>query len=66
MAIFEKTIQNKKFDQLLWKLENEIPASSWSAELEAGSDFKEGDARCRRSSCTSPFGWLHASVPPRW
>lgn len=21
MAIFEKTIQNKKFDQLLWKLE---------------------------------------------
>lgn len=42
MAIFEKTIQNKKFDQLLWKLENEIPASSWSAELEAGSDFKEG------------------------
>lgn len=41
MAIFEKTIQNKKFDQLLWKLENEIPASSWSAELEAGSDFKE-------------------------
>ena len=36
MAIFEKTIQNKKFDQLLWKLENEIPASSWSAELEAG------------------------------
>ena len=36
MVIFEKTIQNKKFDQLLWKLENEIPASSWSAELEAG------------------------------
>ena len=30
MAIFEKTIQNKKFDQLLWKLENEIPASSCS------------------------------------
>ena len=27
-------------------MENEIPASSWSAELEAGSDFKEGDARC--------------------
>ena len=46
MAIFEKTIQNKKFDQLLRKLENEIPDSSWSAELEAGSDFKEGDARC--------------------
>lgn len=27
MAIFEKTIQNKKFDQLLWKLENEILVS---------------------------------------
>ncbi len=25
---------------------NEIPDSSWSANLEAGSDFKEGDARC--------------------
>ena len=25
---------------------NEIPDSSWSADLEAGSDFKEGDARC--------------------
>ena len=23
MAIFEKTIQNKKFDQLLWKLEKQ-------------------------------------------
>ena len=31
---------------LLRKLENEIPDSSWSADLEAGSDFKEGDARC--------------------
>lgn len=45
MAIFEKTIQNKKFDQLLWKLENEIPASSWSAELEPGSVSKEA-SRC--------------------
>ena len=37
MAIFEKTIQNKKFDQLLWKLENEIPAAagrqSWKPEV---------------------------------
>ena len=32
--------------KLLRKLENEIPDSSWSADLEAGSDFKEGDARC--------------------
>jgi len=24
----------------------EIPDSSWSANLEAGSDFKEGNARC--------------------
>ena len=46
MAIFEKTIRNKNFDKLLRKLENEIPDSSWSADLEAGRDFKEGDARC--------------------
>ena len=46
MAIFEKTIRNKNFDKLLRKLEHEIPDSSWSADLEAGSDFKEGDARC--------------------
>ena len=46
MTIFEKTIRNKNFDKLLRKLENEIPDSSWSADLEAGSDFKEGDARC--------------------
>ena len=32
--------------RLLVGLENEIPDSSWSADLEAGSDFKEGDARC--------------------
>ena len=29
-----------------FKLEHAIPDSSWSAELEAGSDFKEGSARC--------------------
>ena len=46
IAIFEKTIRNQNFDQLLRKLEQEIPDSSWSADLEAGSDFKEGDARC--------------------
>ena len=46
MAIFEKIIRNKNFDKLLQKLEREIPDSSWSADLEAGSDFKEGDARC--------------------
>jgi len=40
------TILNKNFDKLLRKLENEIPDSSWSEDLEAGSDFKEGDARC--------------------
>ena len=27
-------------------VEHAIPDSSWSAELEAGSDFKEGSARC--------------------
>ena len=41
MAIFEKTIRNKNLDKLLRKLEQEIPDSSWSADLEAGSDFKE-------------------------
>ncbi len=46
MAIFEKTIRNQKFNTLLRKLEQEIPDSSWSADLEAGSDFKEGEARC--------------------
>ena len=46
MAIFEKTIRNQKFNTLLRKLEQEIPDSSWSADLEAGSDFKEGSARC--------------------
>ena len=46
MAIFEKTIRNQNFDPLLRKLEHAIPDSSWSAELEAGSDFKEGSARC--------------------
>ena len=30
MAIFEKTIWNQNFDQLLRKLEQEIPDSSWS------------------------------------
>ena len=45
MAIFEKTIRNQNFDTLLRKLEHAIPDSSWSAELEAGSDFKDGSAR---------------------
>ena len=52
MAIFEKTIRNKNFDKLLRKLEQEIPDSSWSADLEAGSDFKEGDApECNPTVC---------------
>lgn len=46
MAIFEKTIRSQKFDKLLRRLEQEIPDSSWSADLEAGSDFKDGEARC--------------------
>ena len=46
MAIFEKTIRTKSFDILLHKLERAIPDSSWSADLEAGSDFQEGSARC--------------------
>ena len=39
MAIFEKTIRNKNFDKLLRKLENEIPDSSWSADLEAACEI---------------------------
>ena len=46
MAIFEKTIRNKNFDKLLRKLEQEIPDRSRAADLEAGSDVKDGDARC--------------------
>lgn len=46
MAILEKTIRNQKFDKILRKLEQEIPDSSWSANLEAGSDFTDGEARC--------------------
>ena len=41
MAIFEKTIRNKNFDKLLRKLEQEIPDSSWSADLEAGSEDRK-------------------------
>ena len=43
MAIFEKTIRNQKFNTLLRKLEQEIPDSSWSADLEA----EIGRASCR-------------------
>ena len=50
MAIFEKTIRNKNFDKLLRKLEQEIPDSSWSADLEAGSDFKEDRKSTRLNS----------------
>ena len=39
-------LRNQNFDTLLRKLEHAIPDSSWSAELEAGSDFKDGSARC--------------------
>ncbi len=46
MAIMEKTIRGKSFDQVLHLIENGIPESSLSAELEAGSDFREGTARC--------------------
>ena len=37
MAILEKTIRNQKFNTLLRKLEQEIPDSSWSADLEAAA-----------------------------
>lgn len=56
MAIFEKTIRNQNFDTLLRKLEHAIPDSSWSAELEAGSDFKEGSAGAV-CGCLSGTAW---------
>ena len=63
MAIFEKTIRNKNFDKLLRKLEQEIPDSSWSANLEAGSDFKEGNARCSvRVFEQYPLSWIRAEL----
>ena len=49
MAIFEKTIRNQNFDTLLRKLEHAIPDSSWSAELEAGSDFQGGQRPVQRA-----------------
>lgn len=46
MAILEKTIRGQNFDTLLHRLEREIVDGSWSANLEASSDFTEGSARC--------------------
>ena len=60
MAIFEKTIRNKNFDKLLRKLEQEIPDSSWSADLEAGSDFKErSEERRVGKECRSRWSPYH-------
>ena len=63
MAIFEKTIRNKNFDKLLRKLEQEIPDSSWSADLEAGSDFKEGKASVLRMHFAMQFLWAATATP---
>lgn len=46
MAMFERSIFHKNFDSILYELEQEILKGSSSAELEASSDFKEGEARC--------------------
>ena len=46
MAIWETTIRTGKFDALLPKLEQAVVDGSWSADLEDGSDFKDGEARC--------------------
>ena len=46
MAIFEKTIRNKNFDKLLRSWSRRFRTAAGQADLEAGSDFKEGDARC--------------------
>ena len=61
MAIFEKTIRNQNFDTLLRKLEHAIPDSSWSAELEAGSDFK-GAAPGAACGCLSGTAWWAATA----
>ena len=46
MAIWETTIRTGKFDALLPKLEQAVVDGSWSVDLEDGSDFKDGEARC--------------------
>lgn len=46
MAKFERTIENQKFYPLLQQIEQGILDSSFSANLESGSDFEDGDARC--------------------
>lgn len=46
MAIWEKTIRTGTLTALMSKLEQAVLDGSWSAHLEAGSDFWDGEARC--------------------
>ena len=46
MAKLERTVDHWQMDCLMQQLEEKILSNSLSANLEAGSDFKEGDARC--------------------
>ena len=46
MAKLERTVDHWQLDCLLQQLEEKILSNSLSANLEAGSDFEDGDARC--------------------
>ena len=46
MAKLERTVDHWQMDCLMQQLEEKILSNSLSANLEAGSDFEDGDARC--------------------
>ena len=46
MAKLERTVDHWQMDSLMQQLEEKILSNSLSANLEAGSDFEDGDARC--------------------
>lgn len=46
MAKLERTVDHWQLDCLMQQLEEKILSNSLSANLEAGSDFEDGDARC--------------------
>ena len=46
MAKMERTVDHWQMDCLMQQLEEKILSNSLSANLEAGSDFEDGDARC--------------------
>lgn len=46
MAKLERTVDHWQMGCLMQQLEEKILSNSLSANLEAGSDFEDGDARC--------------------